>query len=114
MVKKAIRMPARTIVMNSGEEGSVVVGNLLDSNSDVKGYDAYTGKYVDDMFAEGIIDPTLVVKTALQDAASVAGMMTTTEAMVVDDPKEKDDGPPMGGGGMGGMGGGMGGMGGMM
>jgi chaperonin GroEL len=105
IVRKAIQSPARQIVDNSGGDGAVVVGKLLENDSYSYGYNAQTGQYVD-MVALGIIDPTKVVRTALQDAASVAGLLITTEAIIVESPKK--DAPSMGGGG-----GGMGGMGGM-
>ncbi|WP_158811457.1 chaperonin GroEL [Beijerinckia sp. L45] len=105
IVRKAIQTPARQIVDNSGADGAVVVGKLLENDSYSYGYNAQTGEYVD-MVALGIIDPTKVVRTALQDAASIAGLLITTEAIIVESPKK--DAPLMGGGG-----GGMGGMGGM-
>ena len=106
IVRKAIQTPARQIVDNSGGDGAVVVGKLLENDSYGYGYNAQTGEYAD-MVAAGIIDPTKVVRTALQDAASVAGLLITTEAIITEAPK-KDSPMPMGGGG-----GGMGGMGGM-
>merc|ERR1712137_1242014 len=111
IVKEAIKTPIMSIIQNAGKEGSVITENLLKQEDEGQGYNAQTGEYVD-MLAAGIIDPTLVVRAALADAASVASLMTTTEALVVELPEEKPD-PAMGGGGMGGMGGGMGGMGGM-
>ncbi|MDB9706043.1 chaperonin GroEL, partial [Pelagibacteraceae bacterium] len=99
--------PVRQITANAGIDGSVVVGKLLEGKKLSQGYDAQNEEYVD-MFAKGIIDPTKVVRSALQDAASIAGLLITTEAMIADKPDEKDAGgagmPPMGGG-MGGMGG---------
>jgi len=112
IVKKAIQMPAKAILDNAGLEGAVIVGELLrqagTNSKGFKGMNAATGEYVD-MIKAGIIDPTLVVKTALVDAASVASLMTTTEVMVVDEPEDPTaaKAPPPG---MGGMGGGMGGM----
>jgi chaperonin GroEL len=108
IVRKAIQWPARQIAENSGTDGSVIVGKLLDSKDTNYGYDAQKGEFTD-MIQAGIIDPTKVVRHALQDAASVAGLLITTEAMVAEKPE------PKGAGGMppGGMGGGMGGMGGM-
>jgi len=104
IVRKAIQMPARLIVENAGADGSVVVGKLLESNDHNHGFDAQTGEYVN-MVKSGIIDPTKVVRLALQDAASVAGLLITTEAMVAERPEKKA--PPMPGGhdhgGMGGM-----------
>ncbi len=106
IVRKAIQTPARQIVDNSGGDGAVVVGKLLESSDYGYGYNAQSGEYVD-LVAAGIIDPTKVVRTALQDAASVAGLLITTEATITEAPK-KESAMPMGGGG-----GGMGGMGGM-
>ena len=106
IVLRAVESPIRQIVENAGVEGSIVVNRVMENKSDTFGFDAQSETYVD-MVAKGIIDPTKVVRTALQDAASVAGLLVTTEAMVADRPK-KDTAPPMGGGG-----GGMGGMGGM-
>jgi chaperonin GroEL len=104
IVRKAIQMPARQIVENAGADGSVVVGKLLESNDHNHGFDAQTGEYVN-MVKAGIIDPTKVVRLALQDASSVAGLLITTEAMVAERPEKKA--PPMPGGhdhgGMGGM-----------
>jgi chaperonin GroEL len=105
IVRKAIQTPARQIVDNSGGDGAVVVGKLIENTSYAYGFNAQTGEY-GDLVKLGIIDPTKVVRTALQDAASVAGLLITTEATVVDAPKKESPGMP-GGGGMGGMGGGM-------
>jgi chaperonin GroEL len=103
IVLKALEAPIRQIAENAGVEGSIVVGKLLENKSETFGFDAQNEEYVD-MVAKGIIDPAKVVRTALQDAASVAGLLVTTEAMVAELPKEPA--PPMpGGGGMGGMGG---------
>jgi len=109
IVKKALEAPIRQITANAGVDGSVVVGKLLEGKKPSQGFDAQEEEYCD-MFEKGIIDPTKVVRTALQDAASIAGVLVTTEAMVADKPEEKDSGPAAG---MppGGMGGGMGGMG---
>ena len=105
IVKKALQSPIRQITKNAGVDGSVVVGKLLEMNKPSHGYDAQTEQYVD-MFKEGIIDPVKVVRTALQNAASIAGLLVTTEAMVADKPDEKDSGPGgMPAGGMGGAGG---------
>jgi chaperonin GroEL len=102
IVRKAIQTPARQIVDNAGADGAVVVGKLLESNEYGYGYDAQTGEY-GDLVKKGIIDPTKVVRTAIQDAASIAGLIVTTEATIVEAPK-KDAGPAMPpGGGMGGM-----------
>ncbi|QBR70432.1 chaperonin GroEL [Beijerinckiaceae bacterium] len=103
IVRKAIQTPARQIVDNSGGDGAVVVGKLIENPSYAFGYNAQTGEY-GDLVKLGIIDPTKVVRTALQDAASVAGLLITTEAIITEQPKK--DSPAMpGGGGMGGMGG---------
>ena len=103
IVRKALQTPARQIVQNAGDDGSVVVGKILDDGSYAFGYNAQTGEY-GDLVSQGVIDPTKVVRCALQDAASIAGLLITTEAMVAERPKEAP--PPMpGGGGMGGMGG---------
>ena len=110
IIKKSLEAPIRQITANAGVDGSVVVGKLLEGMKPSQGYDAQEEEYCD-MFKKGIIDPTKVVRTALQDAASIAGVLVTTEAMVADKPEEKDSGPAMPPGGMGGMGGGMGGMG---
>jgi chaperonin GroEL len=104
IVKKALQTPARQIFANSGEDGSVIVGKILENSKYTFGYNAQTHEY-GDLYSEGVIDPTKVVRTALQDAASVAGLLVTTEAMVAEMPKkEAAHAPPMGGG-MGGMGG---------
>src|SRR6267378_2774549 len=103
IVLKALEAPVRQIAENAGVEGSIVVGRILENKTETFGFDAQTEEYVD-MVAKGIIDPAKVVRTALQDAASVAALLVTTEAMVAELPKEPA--PPMpGGGGMGGMGG---------
>lgn len=112
IIKAAIQKPTRTIVENAGEESSVVVGKVLEHYGDSSkfhwGYDAALGEYKD-LVASGIIDPLKVVKTALNDAAGVASLLTTSEACVVDAPEDKSAAGPGGmGGGMGGMGGGMG------
>jgi chaperonin GroEL len=101
IVRKAIQSPVRQIAENSGVEGSIVVGKLIDKSDPNFGYDAQSGDYKD-MVAAGIIDPTKVVRVALQDAASVAGLLITTEAMVADRPEPKSA-PGMPSGGMGGM-----------
>lgn len=107
IVRRAIQSPVRQIVENAGVEGSVVVGHMLEKGDANWGYNAQTNEYVD-LISAGIIDPAKVVRAALQDAASVAGLLITTEAMVTDAPEDKkahDQGADMGGmGGMGGMG----------
>ena len=105
IVKKALQAPVRQIAENSGVDGSIVVGKLQDSTDPNWGYDAQKGEFTD-LIKAGIIDPAKVVRIALQDAASIAGLLITTEAMIADRPSDKS-GPPGGGGGMGGMGGGM-------
>ena len=102
IVLKALEAPIRQIAENAGVEGSIVVGKILEEKSETYGFDAQDEKYVD-MLEAGIIDPAKVVRTALQDAGSVAGLLVTTEAMVAELPKELA--PAMPGGGMGGMGG---------
>jgi chaperonin GroEL len=106
IVLKALEAPVRQISENAGVEGSIVVGKILENKSETFGFDAQTEEYVD-MVDKGIIDPAKVVRTALQDASSVAGLLVTTEAMVAELPKEPAPAMPGGGGG------GMGGMGGM-
>ncbi len=104
IVLKALEAPIRQIAENAGNEGSIVVGKITDNKSQTFGFNAQTDQYVD-MIEAGIVDPAKVVRTALQDAASVAGLLITTEAMVGDKPKKDAPAMPMGGGG-----GGMGGM----
>jgi len=106
IIRSAIRLPAHKIVSNAGKEGAVVIEKVLEQTNAAVGYDAALDRYVN-MFDAGIIDPTRVVRVAITDASSVAGLMMTAEAAIVDLPKEE---APMGGAG-GGMGGGMGGMG---
>jgi chaperonin GroEL len=101
IVKKALQTPARQIFQNSGEDGSVIVGKILENSKYSYGYNAQTLAY-GDLVAEGVIDPTKVVRSALQGAASVAGLLVTTEVMVAELPK-KEQAHPMPGGGMGGM-----------
>lgn len=108
IVRRALQAPIRQIVENAGIEGSIVVGKLLEQSNKTYGFNAQAEEYVD-MVAAGIVDPTKVVRTALQDAASVAALLITTEAMVADAPAKEGAGPAMpdmsGMGGMGGMGG---------
>jgi chaperonin GroEL len=87
IVRKALETPARQIASNAGEDGSIIVGKIVDNSRYAWGYDAQTGSY-GDLVAEGIIDPTKVVRTALKDAASIAGLLITTEAMVAEKPKK--------------------------
>lgn len=101
IVRKAISAPARQIALNAGEDGSIVVGKILEKDQYGYGFDAQTGDYVN-MMSHGIIDPTKVVRAALQGAASVAGLLITTEAMVAEQPQKNSQ--AMQGGGMGGMG----------
>src|SRR6184192_1032062 len=105
IVKKAISWPARQIAINAGEDGSIVVGKILEKDNYAYGYDAQAGEY-GNLISKGIIDPTKVVRAALQGAASVAGLLITTEAMVAELPKRQSPAMPGGpGGGVGGMGG---------
>jgi chaperonin GroEL len=108
IVRRALRVPARLIAENAGVDGSIVIGKLTDQKNATFGFDAQAGEYKD-LVKAGIIDPTKVVRSALQHAASVAGLLVTTEAMVAERPKKEaaSAGAP---GGMGGMGGGMGDM----
>jgi chaperonin GroEL len=99
IVRKALSWPARQIAVNAGDDGSVVVGKILEKDQYAFGYDAQTGDYVN-LVSKGIIDPTKVVRTALQDAASVAGLLVTTEAMVAEIPKKKEAPAMPPGGGM--------------
>jgi chaperonin GroEL len=103
IVRKALSTPARQIALNAGEDGSIIVGKILENNQYGYGFDAQTGEYVD-MMKKGIIDPTKVVRAALQNAASIAGLLITTEAMVAEVPKKGGAGGGMpqmpGGGGM--------------
>jgi chaperonin GroEL len=103
IVLKAIEAPIRQIAENAGVEGSIVVGKIMESKSETFGFDAQNEEYVD-LIEKGIVDPAKVVRRALQDAASVAGLLVTTEAMVAEVPKDSSA-PAMPGGGMGGMGG---------
>lgn len=106
IIRKALQAPARQIAVNAGVDGSIVIGKLLDNKDTNYGFNAQTGEFTD-LVKAGIVDPTKVVRIALQDAASVAGLLITTEAMVAEKPEKKEAPmPPMDG--MGGMGGGMG------
>jgi chaperonin GroEL len=104
IVRKALSWPARQIAINSGEDGSIIVGKILEKDQYSYGFDAQNGEYVN-LVTKGIIDPTKVVRAALQNAASIAGLLITTEAMVAERPKKDSGAPGMPGGGMGGMGG---------
>ena len=104
IIRRALQAPIRQIAENAGVEGSIVVGKLTDHKSPSFGFDAQTGEY-GDLIAKGIIDPAKVVRVALQDASSVAGLLVTTEAMVAERPKKDSGSSAMPGGGMGGMGG---------
>ncbi|MES0037615.1 chaperonin GroEL [Mesorhizobium sp. M0046] len=111
IVRRALQAPARQIAANAGAEASIVAGKILENKGATFGFNAQTGEY-GDMIAMGIVDPVKVVRTALQDAASVAGLLVTTEAMIAEAPKKESAGGGMPGGMPGGMGGGgMGGMG---
>ena len=101
IVRKALSWPARQIVLNAGEDGSVVVGKILEKDTYAFGFDAQTGEY-GNLLTKGIIDPTKVVRAALQGAASVAGLLITTEAMIAELPNKTGVAPAMqSGGGMG-------------
>ena len=102
IVRKALSWPARIIAINAGADGSVVVGKILDRATYAYGYNAQSGEY-GDLTEQGVIDPTKVVRNALQGAASIAGLLITTEAMVAERPKKEAAHAPMPGGGMGGM-----------
>src|SRR6187455_1552679 len=102
IVRKAIQAPARQIAINAGADGSVVVGKIMDKDQYSYGFDAQAGEY-GNLVTKGIIDPTKVVRSAIQGAASVAGLLITTEAMVAELPKKNSAAPAMPGGGMGGM-----------
>ncbi|HET7879623.1 MAG TPA: chaperonin GroEL [Acetobacteraceae bacterium] len=102
IVRKAVQTPLRQIAENAGEDGAVIAGKILDKDEYNWGFDAQTGEFKD-LVRAGIIDPTKVVRTALQDAASVAGLLVTTEAMVAEKPEKKAPAMPPGGGGMGDM-----------
>ena len=102
IVRRALQSLVRQIADNAGDEASIVVGKILEKNEDNYGYNAQTGEY-GDLIALGIVDPVKVVRTALQNAASVASLLITTEAMIAELPKK--DAPALPGGGMGGMGG---------
>ncbi|MEC7301243.1 MAG: chaperonin GroEL, partial [Pseudomonadota bacterium] len=106
IVQRAIIVPVKQIAENAGADGSIIAGKLSENNDKNYGFDAQSGKFVD-MIKSGIIDPAKVVRTALQDAASVAGLLITTEAMVAEKPEDKPAMPAMPGGDMGGMGMGM-------
>jgi chaperonin GroEL len=103
IVRKALQSPVRQIAQNAGYDGAVVAGKLIDGNDEKLGFNAQTDQY-EDLVKSGVIDPTKVVRTALQDASSVAGLLITTEAAVSEVPEDKPA-MPMGAGGMGGMGG---------
>jgi chaperonin GroEL len=103
IVRRALQAPIRQIAENAGVEGSIVVGKVLDNALATFGFNAQTDQYVD-LVQDGVIDPTKVVRAALQNAASVAGLLITTEAAIAEAPKQGDGAPQMGGGGMGGMG----------
>ena len=104
IIRRALQAPIRQIAENAGVEGSIVVGKVTDHKSPSFGFDAQTGEY-GDLITKGIIDPAKVVRVALQDASSVAGLLVTTEAMVAERPHKDSGSPAMPGGGMGGMGG---------
>jgi chaperonin GroEL len=98
IVRRALQIPARIIAENAGTDGSIVIGKLLDKNDNNYGFDAQSGEFVD-MVKAGIVDPTKVVRLALQDAASIAALLVTTEAMVAESPDKKPAVPAPGGAG---------------
>src|SRR6476660_4966904 len=102
IVRKALSWPARLIAINAGEDGSIVVGKILERATYSFGYNAQSGEY-GDLTSQGVIDPTKVVRNALQGAASISGLLITTEAMIAERPKKEAAHAPMPGGGMGGM-----------
>ena len=102
IIRKAIESPIRQIAANAGHDGAVVAGNLLRENDETQGFNAATDTY-ENLVKAGVIDPTKVVRTALQDAASVSGLLITTEAAIAELPEDKPAMPAMPGGGMGGM-----------
>ena len=104
IVRRALQSPIRQIAENAGHDGAVVAGKLIDGKDETMGFNAQTEVY-ENLVKAGVIDPTKVVRTALQDAASVAGLLITTEAAVSELPEDKRPGGGMPGGGMGGMGG---------
>ena len=104
IIRRALQAPARQITTNAGEEASVIVGKILENASETFGYNTATNEY-GDLIKAGVVDPVKVVRTALQNAASIAGLMITTEAMIAELPKKDGGMPAMPGGGMGGMGG---------
>jgi chaperonin GroEL len=103
IVRRALEEPLRQIVINSGEEGAIVVGKIRESDQNSYGYNAQTDKF-EDLVKAGVIDPTKVTRTALQNAGSIAALMLTTEALVSEIPEDKKEAPMPGGhgGGMGG------------
>ncbi|MEP7384651.1 MAG: TCP-1/cpn60 chaperonin family protein, partial [Gemmatimonadota bacterium] len=102
IVRRAIEEPIRMIVQNAGGEGSIVVEKVRNSKDDAFGYNALTDTY-ENLVTAGVIDPTKVTRSALQNAASIAGLLLTTEALVVEKKEDKQSAPSGGGGGMGGM-----------
>jgi chaperonin GroEL len=102
IVRRALQAPVRQIAQNAGHDGAVVAGKLIEGGNDRLGFNAQTEKY-EDLVKAGVVDPTKVVRTALQDAASVAGLLITTEATIAEAPDDKPAAPAMPGGGMGGM-----------
>ena len=109
IVKRALEEPLRQIALNAGEEGAVIVGRVRDSKEDNFGYNAESGEY-GDMVKAGVIDPAKVTRLALQNAASIAGLMLTTEALIADIKEDTKQAAAGAGGHGGGPGGGMGGM----
>ena len=101
-MKRALEEPLRQIVANAGEEGAVVIGKIRDNKDTSYGYNAQTSEFVD-LVKAGVIDPTKVTRTALQNAGSIAALMLTTEALIAEIPEPKSEAPAPHGGGMGGM-----------
>ena len=99
IVRRAIETPLRQIAENAGAEGSIIVGKLREKTDFAYGWNAQTNEF-GNLYSQGVIDPAKVVRTALQDAASVAGLLVTTEAMVAEKPKKETPAPAMPGGGM--------------
>jgi chaperonin GroEL len=104
IVKRALEEPVRQIAQNAGHEGAIIVGKIRESKEDNFGFNADTEKF-EDLVAAGVIDPTMVTRTALQNAASIASLLLTTEALITEVPEEQKDAPPAPHGDMGGMGG---------
>jgi hypothetical protein len=103
IIRTALEAPLRIIVQNAGLEGSVVLNKVREGKGDAYGFNARENKYEEDLYKAGIIDPTKVTRLALENAASISGLLLTTECVIADDPEDKEPAMPGGGGGMGGM-----------